>query len=122
MIKTILRILIGLIFLSTGIIHFVKAHELAVYVPIPYGSVQFVYFIGFITVFASFGIIVNKYLQASLITLAITMASTAILVQIPIFIREREYILRVIGISNLIKLSLAIALLLMAFPFKKKSK
>jgi len=120
MIKPILRIITGLIFLFIGIVHFVKTSEMAVYVPVPFGAVQFVYFIGTITVFASFGIILNKYLFASLITLAITMAFSALLVQIPILIREREYILKVIGLSNLAKLGLAIVLLLIALYYKQE--
>lgn len=121
MIKAVTRIIIGFIFLFIGIVHFVKTPEMAVYVPVPFGSVQFVYFIGTITLFASIGIIVKKYFIASLITLAITMASSALLVQIPILIREREYILKVIGLSNLVKLGLAIILLLIAFYYKQKS-
>jgi hypothetical protein len=119
MIKAILRIFVGFIFLLTGIAHFVKTSEMAVYVPVPFGAVQFVYFTGTIIVFASIGIITNKYLLTCLIVLAITMASTALLVQIPVFIREREYILKIIGLSNLVKLGLATVLLLMALYYKK---
>jgi len=119
MIKAILRIIVGLIFLLIGIVHFVRTSEMAVYVPFPFGSVEFVYIVGTIIVIASFGIIVNKYLLVSLITLAITMAFTALLVQIPISLREREHILKVIGLSNLVKLGLATVLLLMALYYKQ---
>jgi len=120
MIKAILRIIIGFIFLFIGIVHFVRTSEMAVYVPVPFGAVPFVYLVGIITVFASFGVIVNKYLVPSLITLAITMSFSALLVQIPIFLREREYILKVIGLSNLVKLGLATVLLLMALYYRKE--
>lgn len=120
MTKAILRITIGIIFLLIGIVHFVKAPEMAVYVPLPAGAKLFVYFIGTITVLASLGVIVNKHLLISLITLAITMAFSALLVQIPITVREREYILKIIGLSNLFKLGLATILLLGALLYKQK--
>ena len=110
----------GLIFLFIGIVHFVKASEMAIYVPVPFGAVLFVYFIGTITVFGSLGVIVNKYLVASIITLAIIMTFSALLVQIPISIREPEYILKVIILANLVKLGLATVLLLMALYYKQK--
>lgn len=120
MVKAILRITIGLIFLFIGIVHFVKTSEMAVYVPVPFGAVPFVYFIGTITIFGSLGVIVNKYLIASIITLAIIMTFSALLVQIPISIREPEYILKVIVLSNLVKLGLATVLLLMALYYKQE--
>ncbi|TAL47256.1 MAG: hypothetical protein EPN92_05110 [Chitinophagaceae bacterium] len=95
---------------------------MAVYVPVPYGAVQFVYITGAIIIITSLCIIINKYLLTSLITLAITLVFSALLVQLPIFLREREYILKVIGLSNLVKLTLAALLLLMAFYYKQKSK
>ena len=122
MVKAVIRIIIGFIFLFIGIVHFVRTSEMAVYVPLPSGAVLFVYFIGTITVFASLGVIVNKHLTISLITLAITMAFSALIVQIPITVREREYFLKIIGLSNLIKLGLAIILLLIAMYYKQKPK
>ena len=119
MIKNILRIIIGLVAFFIGILHFVRNSEMAVYVPFPFGAVPFVYLIGVIIVFASFNIIVNNYVIPSLVTLALTLSFTALLVQIPVLLREREYILKVIGLSNLIKLFLAIFLLLMALYYKK---
>ena len=120
MTKAILRITIGIIFLLIGIVHFVKTSEMAVYVPLPAGAKLFVYFIGTITVLASLGVIVKKHLLISLITLAITMAFSALLVQIPITVREREYILKIIELSNLFKLGLATILLLVALLYKQK--
>jgi uncharacterized membrane protein len=122
MIKAVIRIFIGSIFLFIGIVHFIKTSEMAVYVPVPFGSEQFVYVIGIITILSAFGVILNKHLVASLITLAITMSFSALLVQIPISMREPEYILKIIGLSNLVKLGLATILLLMALYFKRKSK
>lgn len=122
MIKTVVRIILGFIFLFVGIVHFVKTSEMAVYVPVPYGAVQFVYITGTIIIISSLCIIINRYLLTSLITLSITLVVSALLVQLPIFLREREYILQVIGLSNLVKLTLATLLLLMALYYKQKSK
>lgn len=119
MTKKTLRIFIGFISLVIGVAHFVKTTEMAVYVPVPFGADQFVYFTGTIIIIASVGIIVNKNLLTCLIVLSITMASTALLVQIPVFIREREYVLKILGLSNMTKLGLSMVLLLMALYYKK---
>ena len=119
--KNVLRILAGLCFLCIAWVHFDDAHRMAVYVPLPWGSVYFVYFSGLLIALASMGVIFNRYLKRSLMLIAIVFAFTAMVVQIPVTWRQEE-ILRLIGFSNLFKLGLACILLLITSGMLSENK
>src|ERR1035437_1596321 len=101
--QIILRILIGLIFLSIGLYHFYAFEFLAVFVPLPHGSKIIVCTFASIILLASIGIILNKFLRPSLITLAIVFLLTAFMTAIPMTLREADELLKSIGIANLVK-------------------
>ena len=114
------RIIMGTTFLCIGIIHFLKSSYMAVYVPFPWGAEEFVQLSGSIIVIVSIAIILNKFVRTCLVLLSLVLVITALLVEIPIMLREPEYILRLIGLSNLIKLGLASMLLLTALNYNSK--
>ena len=118
--QIIFRILIGLLFLSIGLYHFYAYEFLAVFVPLPHGSKILVCTIATIISLASIGIILNKFLKPSLITLAIVFLLTAFMTAIPMTLREGDEIIKSIGIANLVKFGIASCLLCYLVFSKRK--
>lgn len=110
--QSVLRILLGLFFLALGMLHFYYTIEMAIFVPLPTGAVYFVYGIGSITCLLGLMIVVNLYVRASLIALALILCLTAGMVQIGVELQQNDLILQRVGISNVVKLLIACVILL----------
>lgn len=110
--KTILRVAGGVVFLALGFYHIFQAHQLAIFVPLPTGSVYFVYLVGLILVAASVSVIRNRSMQTAWITIALVLAISGVFVQLGVEWVQPEEILKDVRLANLFKMMIALVILL----------
>jgi uncharacterized membrane protein len=119
----VLRVVFGLFFLAIGMIHFYGFQTMAVYVPLPVGSKIFVLLVGAIIALGGIGILLNKHARLGLITIAITLAFTGLMVLTPMIFRNPDELMKMIELPNLYKLMLAFIIftyLVLSKPQNKK--
>ena len=115
-----IRIVVGLLFLALGLSHFYYTHDMAIFVPLPTGSIYFVYLVGAGFTFASLALIMNKAVKTSLVVIALLLAISGGFVQLGIESRNPDEILKSVSIVNIIKLLVATMVLLGAVYRKGK--
>lgn len=96
---------------------------MAVYVPLPVGSKIFVLLVGAIIALGGIGILLNKHARLGLITIAITLAFTGLMVLTPMIFRNPDELMKMIELPNLYKLMLAFIIftyLVLSKPQNKK--
>lgn len=101
------RVLGGLVFLALGLSHFYYTTEMAVFVPLPTGSIYFVYGTGLILVIAAFSLLLNQSVRYAWLAIACALALSAGFVQLGMEWRQDDEILRQVGMVNVIKLLMA---------------
>ena len=120
--KNILFPIIGLLFLLLGLSHFYYTFEMALFVPLPHFSKWFVYLIGAIISCSSILIIFQKKITLSFILIALSIAISAGLVQLGIELHSQDEILKPVGVTNVVKLLLAVFILLSLVVYNQKKK
>ncbi|OYU97051.1 MAG: hypothetical protein CFE21_01820 [Bacteroidetes bacterium B1(2017)] len=116
----ILRILAGVLFLATGIFHFMNYEVMAVYVPLPVGSKYFVLLIASIISISSILVMLGKYVRESFFTIAITFAITGLMILIPTIHYSNDQYLKLIQIPNLYKVVIATVMFIALIASKPK--
>src|ERR1043166_3244002 len=107
----IFRIVAGLFFLLLGCLHFYGTNEMAVFVPLPKGATIFVYATGLAIAACAVGMLFNYRVWLCLLLIAGILSFTAFLVQTPISYMSPDPIFKIISLSNLGKLLLAVVVL-----------
>ena len=115
-----IRIVVGLLFLALGLSHFYYTHDMAIFVPLPTGSIYFVFLVGAGLTFASLALIMNKAVKTSLVVIALLLAISGGFVQLGIESRNPDEIIKSVSIVNIIKLLVATMVLLGAVYSKRK--
>lgn len=121
-ITTALRILAGLAFLYLGLSHFYYTTQMAFFVPLPKGSVYFVYLVGGLLTFSSLAVILNKGIRIAFLVIACVLALSAGFVQTGIEWRNPDEIIREVSFTNIAKMMLACFVFLMITLFSGKNK
>lgn len=121
LIQRTLLIFLGLFLLVVGLSHFYYTTQMAIFVPLPKGAVYFVYATGALISSASVFIILNKFVQTSIVVIGVVFAVTALMVQIAIELHNPDEVLQGVALSNLGKLALAcLMFLVMILNGRKK--
>ena len=119
-VNDIIRIIVGLLFFVVGLSHFYYTHDMAIYVPLPSGSIYFVYLVGAGFTFSALALMMNKYIKTSLVVIALLLAISGGFVQLGIESRNPDEILKSVSIANIVKLLVACAVLVGAVYSKGK--
>lgn len=121
-VTTILQLLFGLLFLVLGLSHFYYTSEMAIFVPLPSGARLFVYAAGIVFTLCAAAIILDRFVKEAAIIIACTLAISAGFVQLGIEWQQQDEILKTVGITNVIKLLVAVAILLAAGYYSTRKK
>lgn len=113
-VATILQLVFGLLFLVLGLSHFYYTSEMAIFVPLPFGARWFVYAAGMVFTLCAAAIILDRFVKKAFIIIACTLAISAGFVQLGIEWQQQDEILKTVGITNIVKLLVAVAILLAA--------
>jgi uncharacterized membrane protein YphA (DoxX/SURF4 family) len=116
------RIVLGLLFLASGIFHFMNYGVMAVFVPLPWGSKYFVLLVATIISVCSVSIVLNQYTRASFLTIAIVFFLTGVMILLPTIHFSNDAYLKVIQLPNLYKTIIAFFVLLGLILYKPKQK